>query len=380
MSLADGSGSSSASESAALGDLLAFFGTVADYAAGVAAAHSERVAAVAVAIGTYEQLPQSQLDSLAFAARLRNIGALGNPAFAKNGTLSDRARSIATWDVPAHGARLCERIAALPRETADIVRWQAESWDGTGYPDQLRWMGIPRAARILHLACDFAAASEPEDAFARINAESGREFGPEQTRSFDMWYHASGGDVPPARELPALAAADGTTPEDLLQMIAGALDAHNGTPGRAHRIAGTTVQLLERSGAPQTGLPAARQAALLFAAGEVRSAELEHERFDPLARLGIQMRSEHAVRAADLLQTCPPLREAAAIVRARAEWFDGTGGPDGLRGAGIPAAARALALAIADDALEQPRLQTAAGTQFDPAMVEALAALVKAQR
>ena len=43
-------------------------------------------------------------------------------------------------------------IGALPPETADMVRWQHEAWDGTGYPDTLRWTGIPRPAQFLGMA------------------------------------------------------------------------------------------------------------------------------------------------------------------------------------------------------------------------------------
>lgn len=75
--------------------------------------------------------------------------------------------------------------------------------------------------------------------------------------------------------------------------------------------------------------------------------------------------------------------EAARIVRAHHERWDGTGYPDGLAGEAIPADARLLALADAIAAMTEPRayrpkqpavldeLRRGAGTQFDPALIPA---------
>ena len=391
MSSGEGSGSSSASESAALGELLAFFGSVADYAAGDAADHGERVASLAVAIAKIEELPHEQTDALYFAARLRNAGALGNPALSKGEDLSDRARMMALWDVPADGARLCEQFAALPRAAADTIRWQAECWDGTGYPDQLRWSGIPRAAQILHIARAFAGAPDAEEALTFISANAGRMFAPEQTRSFVMWFHMGGGEIE-AVPMPHAALASGrTSPSQVLDVLAGRIDAHNATPGRSERIAAIAGQLLESSGADPEEVAQAALGAQVFAAGELRAAAMEYESFDPLSRLGVELRAHNASHAAHLLATCAPLKHLAPIVGARAEWFDGTGGPQALRSRDIPPAGHALALAIAYDALESAHssriteerslpitlLETASGTQFDPTAVRVLAELLK---
>ncbi|MFN2448893.1 MAG: HD domain-containing phosphohydrolase [Candidatus Baltobacteraceae bacterium] len=391
MSLAEGSGSSSASESTALGELLAFFGTAGDYAAGTSPAEGARIASLAAAIGDIEGLSAEQSAALFFSALLRNSGAVGNPALAKGHDLSERSSAMALWDIPAHSARLCEKIAALPHDTADIVRWQSECWDGTGFPDQLRWTGIPKAAQILNIASAYVHAGEPEEALVAITAEAGRSFSPEQTRSFVTWYHTNGGEVAPVPVPHEALAASRTTPEDILELLSAAIDAHNATPGRSARIAETVRDILQAAGAPEEEIRDAAMAAQLFGAGELRAKRLEDDRFGPLARLGIELRSRNAVQAAELLSPCAWLRPAAAIVRARAEWFDGTGAPDGLRSKHIPAGAQALALAIAHDALEQSRrskaaqerslpmtlLETASGTQFDPAAVRALASIAK---
>lgn len=393
MSLSEATGGSSSPESAALGEVLAFFGIVADYAAAHAPESGERIASLACGMAQVAGLPGEEIDALYFAARLRNIGVLGNAGFAKGAAVTPREAGMHRWDVPAAGARLCERITALPRATADIVRWQGEAWDGTGYPDQLRWSGIPRAAQFLYIASTYANSEDPEDALSAITLESGRSFAPEQTRAFVMWYHTYGGEI--GSIPPAFHALDAgaCTPGGIVQMLSERVDAHNATPERGARIAARVADVAEHFGLDAHAVVEARTAALLFGIGELRSAQLETQQFDALARLGIDVRAQHATAAAQLVARCAYLSELAPVLRARAEWYDGTGGPAGLRKDGIPAASRVLAAAIAFDAMDEAhrsriteertlpivRLETAAGTQFDPDVVRALADVVKAR-
>lgn len=98
---------------------------------------------------------------------------------------------------------------------------------------------------------------------------------------------------------------------------------------------------------------------------------------------------KHPVRGADMLMVLEPTRAAAAIVRAHHERFDGSGYPSGLRGSEIAVGARILA--VADDydeavsglLLRAPLssatalryLQEGRGKRYDPAAVDAYAAL-----
>ena len=392
MSLSEGSGVSSSPESLALGQVLAFFADVADYAAGAQPGDGERIAWLAVAMARIAGLSDEETGALFFAARLRNAGALGNEALAKGSALSERAARMARWDIPAQGARLCEKIAALPAATADIVRWQAECWDGTGYPDQLRWSGVPRSAQLLHIANAYVSAGDPEEALAAISGAAGQSFAPEQARTFIMWFHTFGGEIEAVPAPDGALAADRSTAAGILQLLSARVDAHNGVAGRATRVARRVEEIGVATGFSAQTLRDATLAALLYGIGEVRAAQLEASQFDALSRLGIETRAAHATSAESLLRGSPELAGAASIVRARAEWYDGTGGPDGLRHDAIPAGAQALALAIAYDAMEQAystriteqrvlpiaRLETAAGTQFDPQCVRALAGILKA--
>ncbi|HEY4682982.1 MAG TPA: HD domain-containing phosphohydrolase, partial [Candidatus Acidoferrales bacterium] len=85
-----------------------------------------------------------------------------------------------------------------------------------------------------------------------------------------------------------------------------------------------------------------------------------------------------------ILERIPFLKEAAEIVRAHQERFDGTGYPRGLKSEAIPLGARIFAVADTLDAMISDRpyrkalsleaakaeIRRCAGTQFDPRVVE----------
>jgi diguanylate cyclase (GGDEF)-like protein len=93
----------------------------------------------------------------------------------------------------------------------------------------------------------------------------------------------------------------------------------------------------------------------------------------------------HTVIGERILAAAPALRTVAAIVRSTHECWDGTGYPDGLCGDEIPLASRAIFIcdSFAAMTVDRPHrralgisaalaeLHRCAGTQFDPALVEA---------
>ena len=93
-----------------------------------------------------------------------------------------------------------------------------------------------------------------------------------------------------------------------------------------------------------------------------------------------------------IILAAPALARVAALVRASHERWDGAGYPDALAGEAIPLGARIVAVADAFDAMtaarpyHEPRepeaaleeLRACAGTQFDPAVVEAFTAAWRA--
>jgi HD-GYP domain-containing protein (c-di-GMP phosphodiesterase class II) len=93
----------------------------------------------------------------------------------------------------------------------------------------------------------------------------------------------------------------------------------------------------------------------------------------------------HTVMGERIVASVPSLRGAARLIRASHERWDGAGYPDGLAGEEIPLGARIIAVCDAYDAMTTDRpyrramaadaaraeLRARAGTQFDPAVVEA---------
>ena len=99
---------------------------------------------------------------------------------------------------------------------------------------------------------------------------------------------------------------------------------------------------------------------------------------------------EHTVIGERILQSVPEMTEVATIVRHSHEHWDGSGYPDGLAGDQIPAASRVILCADAFHAMRCDRpyragrptqaaleeIEACAGTQFDPAVVEAFTEVV----
>jgi len=93
---------------------------------------------------------------------------------------------------------------------------------------------------------------------------------------------------------------------------------------------------------------------------------------------------EHCERGYQIVRKIPFLAEAAEIVYAHQEFFDGTGYPRNISGNAIPIGARIFAVADTLDAITSDRPYRSAksfdvarleilrcsGTQFDPAVVE----------
>lgn len=93
----------------------------------------------------------------------------------------------------------------------------------------------------------------------------------------------------------------------------------------------------------------------------------------------------HTLIGERILGAAPSLAHVGKIVRSSHEWFDGSGYPDGLAGEGIPLSSRIISVCDAFGAMTSHRpyrpamsvelacaeIRDKAGTQFDPAVVEA---------
>ena len=112
------------------------------------------------------------------------------------------------------------------------------------------------------------------------------------------------------------------------------------------------------------------------------SIALCHGRLNPEQ---VETMRQHTLIGARILDGTEFIEQAIPVARFHHEWFDGTGYPDGLSGLGIPPICRIVAVADAFNAMTSQRsfrdkmpiaqafkeLRDAAGTQFDPEMVDA---------
>jgi diguanylate cyclase (GGDEF)-like protein/putative nucleotidyltransferase with HDIG domain len=149
--------------------------------------HAEQVVALAGAVARRLNLDAEEVERIAAAALLHDIGKVAVPdsILSKPGPLNDEE-----WQVMRGHSVVGEKILrAVPGlgPVARMVRHGHESWDGTGYPDGLGGHDIPLGSRIV-LACDaydamtcdrpYRDAMSHEDAVAELHAKAGTQFDP----------------------------------------------------------------------------------------------------------------------------------------------------------------------------------------------------------
>ena len=147
--------------------------------------HSSEVAELCLRVGRRLEMTGEELDELARAAELHDVGKVGIPdaILGKPGELND-----AEWEFMHQHTVLGERIlSAAPalRPVAQIVRATHERWDGRGYPDGLAGEEIPLGARII-AACDaydamttdrcYRRAIDHQHACEELRREAGHQF------------------------------------------------------------------------------------------------------------------------------------------------------------------------------------------------------------
>jgi HD-GYP domain-containing protein (c-di-GMP phosphodiesterase class II) len=116
------------------------------------AGHSREVQRLAVAVGNELRLSNPELEVLAHAALLHDLGKLAVPDAV---LLKDEELSEDDWEqLRGHagaGATLVGRLAYLG-DAVPAIRHHHERFDGLGYPDGLCGEEIPLGARIIHVA------------------------------------------------------------------------------------------------------------------------------------------------------------------------------------------------------------------------------------
>ncbi len=155
--------------------------------------HQRGVGALVLDVGRRVGLAGEELDVLARAAELHDVGKIAIPdaILNKPGPLDDEE-----WLFMRRHTILGERIlkaAAALRPVAELVRSSHERFDGTGYPDGLHGEEIPLGARIIFV-CDafdamisersYSGSIAPAEAIAELRACAGTQFDPEVVEAF----------------------------------------------------------------------------------------------------------------------------------------------------------------------------------------------------
>ena len=149
--------------------------------------HARRIAAIADQLGKSFFLGPRDRFSLRVAALAHDLGevAMNREYIHRQGALSDDER----MDLARHPL-FSEREAATAgadRGAQLLVRWHHEWWNGSGYPDGLRFEQIPLGARILRVADAYASLTDARpfrDAYSERQARehliewTGIEFDP----------------------------------------------------------------------------------------------------------------------------------------------------------------------------------------------------------
>jgi putative nucleotidyltransferase with HDIG domain len=170
-----------------------------------------------------------------------------------------------------------------------------------------------------------------------------------------------------------------------LEALVAALDSReHETFSHSLRVRAYTRYLARRAGFPPALLPSLEQGALLHDIGKISVADAILLKPAKLTPEEWEEMRKHPVAGDEILKRVPFLRPASAVVRHHHERYDGTGYPDGLKGAEIPLGARLFTVADTLDAMTSdrtyrkgPGFEAAqkevlrwSGKQFDPHIVD----------
>jgi response regulator RpfG family c-di-GMP phosphodiesterase len=367
-------------------DAVRLLSAVADTFSGRSIGFGMRVANVAARFSEYRELDAEAVAAAFYAGALHEIGAV---RVVVPRDASPRATRIAGWDDPPAGAAIVTAARVFPAATADAIRWHREAFDGTGFPDQLRWNSIPPTAMAINIARAFVAALEtqgesgsPRDALFTLVEETGGVYSLSCMREFRAFLEVEG-DAACAPYEPRWQLRE-TDPRTLVARICGEIDARQPrTAGRGDRLELVVRAILAQLGDPALDPERVAFAGRLTALARTGGDGTADDVFT-LTRLGLESRAARALAAAEIVSTGQSFAPFAPILGALEEWFDGSGLPGNLAGAAIDPAARVLSVAIAAEALgadiltaaDAPRrIAAAAGTRLDPAIVDAYLAV-----
>ena len=173
--------------------------------------------------------------------------------------------------------------------------------------------------------------------------------------------------------------------DDTLEALGSALDLKDAeTEGHCQRVTAFCISIAKAMPVPNPYLPVLARAAFLHDIGKMAIPDGILRKPGPLTDEEKQIMRKHCEIGYNMLIRIPFLRDAAEIVLAHQEFFNGSGYPRGLKGDKIPLGARIFTIADSLDAMISDRpyrkalplshargeIKRCSGTQFDPQVVE----------
>ena len=163
------------------------------------------------------------------------------------------------------------------------------------------------------------------------------------------------------------------------------------TRGHSERVAEYVHSLADFLDLPETDKKNIWRAAILHDIGKIGIPDIILNKSSGLTEDEWEIMKSHPVRGESICSKLKFAREILPIIRHHHEHYNGAGYPDGLIGESIPYLARIVSVADTVDAMTSPRnyrlpvtmeeaveeLKRCAGTQFDPAIVEAFVEVYK---
>jgi putative nucleotidyltransferase with HDIG domain len=175
-----------------------------------------------------------------------------------------------------------------------------------------------------------------------------------------------------------------------LEALGEALDLKDaGTEGHSRRVTAYTIAMAKQMGLQKDEISVIARGAFLHDIGLMAIPDRILTKPGKLTPEEVAIMKEHAYLGYKILSKIPFLTDAAEIVYAHQERYDGTGYPRGLKGEEIPLGARIVSIADTLDAMTSDRpyrvaqtfqaarkeIESWAGRQFDPQIVAVFLAM-----
>lgn len=340
--------------------------------------HAQRVAGIAINLATQLSLPPNYLRAIYYAGLLHDIGQIGTPdsILRKKGTLTLREKA-AIYGHPHVGYEIVREIPTLDL-SAHLIRWHHERWDGTGYPDNLRWETIPEGAQLLTVSDTMDALLSPrpwrdalpkDEAIAEVRKFAGIQFHPGHVGMMMALVDERGVDElgeldESAKDLlrretekdPEFPKLTGGRILGIFDLFSRIIDArHKYSRGHSRRVANLAKEIGKELGFNDERIFKLEIAGLLHEAGKVAVSSAIVDKAGKLTDDERETMMEYPLASEQIVSSIRSLDELGPVVRHTHERFDGSGYPDGLGGERIPIFSRIIAVADTYDAMASHR-------------------------